>query len=206
MTAPSPEQLMARPLVIMALEMESDGLIETLGWPVVYAGVGKLNAAYGLMKALREHQPSLVINAGSAGSHTRLTGETLAAHRFVQRDMDATGLGFALGETPFDTLDMTITHAPIFSGLTRSDGKVLPDGICASGDSFLQGEPPLPCDLIDMEAYALARLCKLEDVPFGCLKYVTDGADHTAHEDWQVNVKRAAEALTDALQRWRDNA
>lgn len=186
-----PADLWARPLIVMALEVESGGQLETLGWPVAYVGVGKLNAAYGLMKALATHTPSLVINAGSAGSPSYQTGETVAAHRFVQRDMDATGLGFVHGETPFDALETMLVHPPVFTSLS--------DGVCGSGDSFLQGPPPMPCEIIDMEAYAFARICALESVPFACLKYITDGADHAAHDDWNVNVKRAADALTSTL-------
>jgi adenosylhomocysteine nucleosidase len=43
-----------------------------------------------------------------------------------------------------------------------------------------------------MEAYALAKACRLGGAPFACVKYVTDGADDTAASDWQSNVHKAA--------------
>jgi adenosylhomocysteine nucleosidase len=44
-----------------------------------------------------------------------------------------------------------------------------------------------------MEAYALARVCALEGTQFACVKYLTDGADHTAADDWRRNVHKAAD-------------
>jgi nucleoside phosphorylase len=43
-----------------------------------------------------------------------------------------------------------------------------------------------------MEAYALAKACRIEAIPFGCAKYVTDGADAHAARHWQENVAGAA--------------
>ena len=39
-----------------------------------------------------------------------------------------------------------------------------------------------------MEAYALAKVCYMRDVPFISFKYITDGADEQAHEDWEANL------------------
>lgn len=170
------------PLVFMALERESGGLVEQAGAHVVYTGVGKVNAAYALMKYITANpgEIPLVINMGTAGSGTFDTGTVVAARQFVQRDMDVTGLGFKHGETPFERHPLLIEFAPVFDGL--------PHGICGSGDSFLQGAPPIECDIIDMEAYALAKICYLQSLPFACVKYITDGADKTAHLDWQANT------------------
>jgi adenosylhomocysteine nucleosidase len=39
-----------------------------------------------------------------------------------------------------------------------------------------------------MEAYALAKVCYLYDVPFISFKYISDGADEGANNDWEENV------------------
>ena len=101
--------------------------------------------------------------------------------------MDASAIGFAPGETPFDKGGVMLSFAPMFSQL--------PQGVCGSGDSFLQSASPLPCDMADMEAYALAKVCALESLPFACVKYITDGADESAANDWQTNLRHAAEAF-----------
>ncbi len=40
-------------LIVMALEAESDGVFEAAGIPVLYCGVGKINAAIALTRELR---------------------------------------------------------------------------------------------------------------------------------------------------------
>ncbi len=178
----------------MALESEGQGKLESLGFEVLYCGVGKVNAAYQLTRRLHGVKNfSYVLNMGSAGSPTFNQGTLVAADRFVQRDMDVTGLGFDHGVTPFETTPPMLEFPRHYAHL--------PHGICGSGDSFLQGAPPIPCDIIDMEAYALAKICAHEKMPFACVKYITDGADHKAANDWQTNLALAAEAFAYLLKK-----
>ena len=177
-------------LVVMALPIESQGVFEREGVPVLYTGVGKINAAWSLTRKLGEYWRSnepmpFVINFGTAGSRRLPTHTLVACHAFLQHDMDVTGLGFARGTTPFDPGPPRIEGESVFTDL--------PQAICASGDSFQTGECALPCDIVDMEAYALAKVCWLEHTKFACVKYVTDGADHASASDWQANLHRAAD-------------
>src|SRR6478752_2407079 len=180
------------PLVVIALELEGQGLFEQAEVGVLYTGLGKVNAAVSLarrLSALRAEGalPNLVVNFGTAGSRTFATGSVIACRKFVQRDMDVTGLGFALGETPFETLPAMLTFPATF--------QELPEGVCGTGDRFETGAAGLACDVIDMEAYALAKACLAEGVPFACAKYISDGADHTAADDWQASLPKAAAAF-----------
>src|SRR6185437_1203834 len=115
------------------------------------------------------------------------TGELVACRRFVQRDMDVSALGFALGHTPFEEVPAELQFPPTFAHL--------PQGLCGSGDSFETGAARLHCEVIDMEAYAFAKVCYLEGAAFGCAKFITDGADHAAPQDWESNLKHAANAF-----------
>jgi adenosylhomocysteine nucleosidase len=180
------------PLVVIALELEGQGLFEQAALSVLYTGLGKVNAALSLARRLaslraQEALPKMVVNFGTAGSRTFATGSVIACRKFVQRDMDVTGLGFSLGETPFETLPPTLSFPAVFNGL--------PEGICGTGDRFETGAGGLACDVIDMEAYALAKACLAEGVPFACAKYISDGADHTAANDWQASLPAAAAAF-----------
>lgn len=120
----------------MALESEGQGKLESLGFEVLYCGIGKVNATYHLTKRLAKNPDSItqVINLGSAGSHTFPTGKLVAADRFVQRDMDLTGLSFEHGTTPFEDIPPMLQFSRSFDHLEH--------GICGTGDSFLQGTPP----------------------------------------------------------------
>ena len=179
-------------LVVMALEIEAQGVFERAGVPVLYTGLGKVNAALSLMRALRDYRQAgqalpLVLNFGSAGSHRLETGTLVACQSFVQRDMDVSGLGFALGVTPFEDIPAQLDFPAVF--------EELPAALCGSGDCFQMGVAKLHCEVIDMEAYALAKVCRLEGARFGCAKFVTDGADGAAASDWQRNLPRAAAAF-----------
>jgi adenosylhomocysteine nucleosidase len=176
-------------LVVMALAAESDGVFEEAKVPVLYCGVGKVNAAIALTRELRRYvhggEPlPLVLNFGTAGSRVHGTGALLACHEFIQRDMDVRGLGFALGVTPFDAAPLSLKFEPVFTNLISA--------VCGSGDSFATVESDVPCAALDMEAYALAKVCWLEGANFACVKYISDGADHAAAADWQNNVHKAA--------------
>jgi adenosylhomocysteine nucleosidase len=178
------------PLVVMALRAESQGVFEAAGVPVVYCGVGKVNAAIALTRELARYALDggtmpLVLNFGSAGSRRHAAGTVVGCHEFVQRDMDVSGLGFALGVTPFDDAPSCLRFEPVF--------KHLPTAVCGTGDSFATGDVGVDCAVVDMEAYALAKACWRERAAFACAKYVSDGADHTAADDWQSNVHRAAD-------------
>ena len=177
-------------LVVIALRVESSGVFEAAGVPVLYCGVGKVNAAIALTKELSRYvhqgeEMPLVVNFGSAGSRCFAPGTLVACQEFVQRDMDVSGLGFALGVTPYDEAPSSLLYDPVFTDL--------PAAVCGSGDSFATADIEVDCTVIDMEAYALAKVCWHENARFACVKYVTDGADHTAADDWQRNVHVAAE-------------
>jgi adenosylhomocysteine nucleosidase len=176
--------------VVIALKSESAGIFEAAGIPVVHCGVGKLNAAIALTRELARYvqlgQPlPMVVNFGSVGSHRHPTGLLVECHEFVQRDMDARGLGFALGVTPFDDGPPSMVFDRTFHEL--------PTAVCGSGDSCATTVAELECAVVDMEAYALAKVCRIHGAQFACAKYVTDGVDYDSATDWQDNVHKAAD-------------
>ena len=50
-------------------------------------------------------------------------------------------------------------------------------------------------DAVDMEAYAIAKVCKLENIEFKCFKFISDNADENANNDWKANLKLGASAF-----------
>jgi adenosylhomocysteine nucleosidase len=175
---------------VIALRAESDGVFEAAGIPVLYCGVGKVNAAVALASALARYEllalaPPLVVNFGSAGSRLHAPGTVVECHEFVQRDMDVRKLGFALGVTPYDEGPATLCFERRFAHL--------PAAVCGSGDSFATAASEMACGVVDMEAFALAKACWQRKAHFACAKYVSDAADQAAPHDWQRNVHRAAD-------------
>ncbi|HEX4243291.1 MAG TPA: 5'-nucleosidase [Steroidobacteraceae bacterium] len=178
------------PLVVIALHGEAAGAFEAAGVPVLYCGVGKVNAAIALTRelarcALDGRPMPLVLNFGSAGSRNHPPGSLVSCHEFVQRDMDVSGLGFERGTTPFDPAPATLSFEPVF--------RDLPAAVCASGDSFATGAMEVASGVVDMEGYALAKACWVHGASFACAKFVSDGADHGAAQDWKRNMHKAAQ-------------
>ena len=184
---------MSKPLLVLALPQENaNNRLDSLNLEILYTGVGKVNATLALMRRLAQGAvPSLIINAGSAGSHTLPAGHVVAARQFHQRDMDATAMGFALGETPFESTIL------LDNGLAVP---TIPNATCYTGDSFVtSAHPQLTLEVIDMEAYALAKVCDQLGHRFVCLKFITDGADGQAASDWASSVVMAADQLAEAI-------
>ena len=151
----------------------------------MYTGVGKINAAMTTANVIREFAPDSIINFGSAGALRDDLKGLYEVTVFKQRDMDATSLGFALGETPYDDIE-TISFS--CKGLS-----------CGSGDSFVDSMPDLNTDLVDMEAYAIAKVCKVMNTDFSCFKYISDNANENAANDWTSNFRNGAKAFSSMI-------
>ena len=173
--------------LIMALPMESQGLFEKESIVVHYCGIGKVNAAFAATDVIHKTKCKVLINLGTAGSGTFKTHDLVECKSFVQRDMDISPLGFKVGETPMDEVPGEISFQTYFPELSQ--------GICGPGDSFETGRPKVECDLVDMEAYSIAKVCRKMNIEFVALKYITDGADHNAHNDWAANLVPGAAKL-----------
>ena len=149
---------------------------------LMYTGVGKVNAAWRTAQGLALYAPDMVINFGTAGSVRSDLSGLIEVGVARQRDMDVRPLGVALGETPFEDDSLQIKFAP-------------PALSCATGDSFVATAPELACDLVDMELYAIAKVCRAAGVPLRSFKYISDKADGAAPQDWRAALRHAASAF-----------
>lgn len=181
--------------LIMALEMESQGVFESNGFRPLYCGIGKVNAAYGAMKAIQAGA-EVILNLGTAGSHQIKTHEIVHVSSFVQRDFDLTPLGLPFGHIPMDPFPTKLEIQTL-----QSASKA----ICGTGDVFEVGPPKVECDLVDMEGYALAKVCAIEKKPLYAIKYITDGSDENAHNDWKENLQRSSIKLFESFQEFLQN-
>tara|TARA_Y100001938_G_scaffold60141_1_gene83852 strand:- start:1221 stop:1778 length:558 start_codon:yes stop_codon:yes gene_type:complete len=169
---------MNRILVVSALKQETQNQLVDYEGCVIYTGVGKINATYKLTNILTKvygkDRFDLVINYGTAASkvHKGLVDCT----SFIQRDMNAEPLGFKKGETPFDNEPSMID----FSHIKNPIGKNL---TCYTGDSFATDLTPYD-DVVDMEAYALAKTCRNFGIDFVSYKYISDDGNA---DDWEKN-------------------
>ncbi|WP_415304439.1 5'-methylthioadenosine nucleosidase [Candidatus Pelagibacter sp. Uisw_090] len=159
---------------------------ETVGLDYFYhIGVGKINATYHTLRLINIHKPKIIINYGTAGAiNTELKG-IVECTKLYQRDMDVRGLDFRLGETPFDDIKEIIISENGYS--------------CGTGDSFVNKMIDMKVDVVDMEAYAIAKVCKLEKIEFRCFKYISDNANENANADWNENLAAGANAFSELI-------
>ena len=162
-------------MIIILVAVEEELSVKDLPeFQIYYTGVGKINASIKTLEIIRDFSPTQVINYGTAGTLNKKLKGLVEVTQFFQRDMDATPLGFKIGQTPFDEIEEINFGS---SGCS-----------CGTGDSFVTQTPKLKTDLMDMEAYAIAKICYLKDIKFKCFKYISDNADEGANKDWIKNV------------------
>lgn len=176
-------------LFVFALEAEAAE--EFTDCNSLITGIGKVNATYALTRQLAKEKPKLIINLGSAGSSTFSKGDIVCCSQFIQRDMDVCGLGFQLYETPLSGVDPLLQYGLQIEGL--------PHGVCGTGDNFEMSHTAKDYNVVDMEAYPLALIAMQENIPFLCLKYISDGANGDAADDWNELVHKAAVAFRKLL-------
>ena len=157
---------------------------------IEYVGVGKVNAVFNTLKAIKKHSPQQIINFGTAGTLDENIKGLVEVSSFFQRDMDASPLGFKVGQTPFEE-DIEITFGR--EGVT-----------CGTGDMFVTSTPTLKTDIVDMEAYGIAKVCKLKNIDFRCFKFISDNADNEAKDDWIDNVSLGAKLFIERIGSLKD--
>ena len=172
------------PIILVALENELPQNILP-DKHIEYTGVGKINAAIKALEVIQKFNPDIIVNYGTAGSLKNNINGLHEVSIFKQRDMDATALGFSIGETPFENIS-SITFGR--EGLS-----------CGTGDSFVTEQPKIKTDLVDMEAYAIAKVCLLNNKEFRCFKFVSDNANETAGIDWETNIENGRIAFRNKM-------
>ena len=170
------------PLYVVALKEEvNTEFIDK--FDVLITGVGKVNAAYELTRYLAENKKmyNLVINFGTAGSNYLDPGTFVDCTRFYEKDMDCLPLGFEPFQTPFEKeIIIDFSLESIFNPLNKNLS-------CYTGDKFVTEDLDYQ-GIFDMEAYALAKVCKSFQLPFISFKYISDGANSDSSEDWTENI------------------
>lgn len=173
-------------LIVIALKSESQNLFEQHGVTPFYCGLGQVKAAYNLTHLLTktpaDKMPSCIVNLGTAGSFHLKQEALVEVKSFVQRNHF-----LPLNKNKIDLI--TVTD--------------LPKVVCGTGDTIEKQNTKsvLKYDVMDMEGYALAYVCKQFQIPFISLKFISDNSDENTVNHWKANLKQAAEKLYLAYQK-----
>ena len=175
-----------RDLILLALPEEAPNLAKKYK-NVCTVGVGKVNSAINATWLITLFKADRVINLGTAGAITVGPG----IHRInevVQHDVNLTPLGLEPGQQLNDPLSWM--HL-------GGEGKS-----CASGDLFVT-EPHklrIACDIVEMEAYSIARAAKTAGIEVEIWKYITDNADADSSKTWQDKVAEGEQHYLQVLE------
>lgn len=196
-------------LFVMATTHEYGPALQKRITPLI-TGVGPVEAAIGLTKALaalnaESNLPRLVVALGSAGSATLDHAGLYQAHSVSYRDIDASPLGFERGRTPFLDLPAVVSISARLPGM--------PQASLSTGGNIVTGAvyDSIDADMVDMETFALLRVCQGYDVPLLSIRGISDGRSEVSKlSDWtdylHIIDERLALAVDDVLRALNDGA
>ena len=165
-------------------------------------GVGKVNAAMATQLFIDLYHPDLMMNVGVAGSFEDLPiGTLVLPDRFMQHDMDTSGIGDPVGLiSTVNRMDFPTARQDEARAALDGMGIAYRVGSVATGDWFATDTPrahwiadtfhPLLCD---MEGCADAQVCLRNGVPFMSVKSVSDCLFE--HHDFVFNFPTAMRDL-----------
>ena len=174
---------------IVALPAEMPRELWPFEEPLIYSGVGKINAAFTTTQVIQDYKPDLIINFGTAGSLKDSIGGLVEVNKVVQRDFNAEPLA-PRGSVPFDEFPNEL-----FSGF----GNV----VCGTGDTFVRTKESWlksnGVDLVDMELFAIAKVCEHLITPWRSFKFITDYVNTSSETDWEVNLIQAPNSFIEVI-------
>jgi len=177
-------------VIVVALETELDRRNLPSHIPVVYSGVGKVNAAIATFKAIKEFSPDFIIKFGTVGKiNPNLTG-LIPIGSVVQRDMNAEPLA-PRGVVPFS--DKPNKYVSGMEGY-----------VCGTGDSFVTAQDEWliqnGVDVVDMELFAIASVAYDHNINWFAYGYISDAANDSSGQAWSKNVNDGERLFIEKLQ------
>ena len=174
-------------LIVSALKEEVESL--SGDFEIILTGIGKVNAAINLQTELfalksQNKLPDVVVNYGTAGkaSDRVEVGMVYEIGNFLQRDMVITELGIEKYQTSFEQTSL----------IKNKRGSL----VCGTGDNFWSSNETSDFDVVDMEAYALALVCKRINIPFRCFKFISDSGNI---KEWEQNVNKGTKSFESTI-------
>lgn len=176
-------------IVIAALESEIKAHSLPHHIPIVYSGIGKINAAIATFQAIQRYQPQLIINFGTVGKINPTLSGLVTINKVIQRDISAEPLAprgiVPLSSKPNEFIVNTAGY------------------VCGTGDSFVtQHDPWLidqGVDVVDMELFAIAAISFEHNVKWISYKYISDAANEDSAHEWSSKVHHGEDLFLEQL-------
>lgn len=167
--------------ILFATEMEAKPLLERGrpdGTVIVISGMGMTAAREATEKLIREEGCTTVINAGVCGAlNNRLERGGVYRVSMVSTENLKTAVNVGIG---FGLKKLVTVEEPVFQPERKRE-------LSKYGD------------LVDMEGYAVARVCAENNVPCVLIKGVTDFGDLNGKKDIQKHIDPVSETVAEAV-------
>lgn len=180
------------------------GKISGVDTIVAVAGVGKVNAAVCAQTMILKYSPDVIINVGVAGGLDPDfgIGDIAVAQAVVEHDMDTSPIGDDIGFiSGINKVQMECDDkiANLMEQAAKSIGLNVKRGIIASGDQFISKQSErdkiignFGAIAAEMEGASIGHVCTMNNVPFGVLRAISDGANSDSVMDYPTFAKMAA--------------
>lgn len=172
---------------------------------VATAGVGKVNAAVCAQTMILTYKPDAIINIGVAGGLSKelSVGDIAVAKSVVEHDMDTT----AVGDEPGLISGLNVVNINCDDKISNAMMKIISrihsikavQGVIASGDQFISSEKgrnriitQFNAIAAEMEGASIGHVCAMNNVRFGVMRAISDGADTDSVVDYPTFAKMAA--------------
>ena len=184
---------------------------------LVKCGVGKVNSARVTQLLIDKYNVSQIINIGSAGAikDNIEYGDIIIGKELVQHDFDITAFGHEkgyitdIGKTFYSEEKLIKKAYNVMKNICDKKYNVHIGNI-ASGDIFITNMQTskslvkeFNSDCVEMEGAAIAQVCYLENIPFICIRSISDtpNGNNNIEFDKYIHMasKRCAEFITEFL-------
>ena len=173
---------------------------------VVQSGIGKVNAAACAQILINHFGVTHVMNTGVAGSlNAKIDiGDIVVSTDAMYHDVDATVFGYAKGEVPQVGTASFVADEMLRRAAVEAVKEAAPDihvfeGRVVSGDQFISSREvknnirdTFQGDCTEMEGAAIAQVAYINEVPFVIIRAISDKADDSGQEAYDVFEKKAA--------------
>ncbi|MCH5212361.1 MAG: 5'-methylthioadenosine/adenosylhomocysteine nucleosidase [Oscillospiraceae bacterium] len=172
---------------------------------VAEAGVGKVNAAVTAQTMILRYNTDIVINIGVAGGLDKSLsiGDVVIADRVAEHDMDTTPLGDEPGFITGINRVYMECDPEIMQLLERCTEKIgihTITGTIVSGDQFICRDDQrekltgiFNAAAAEMEGASIGHVCTMNNVRFGVLRAISDGANSDSEMDFPTFCQMAAD-------------
>ncbi|MFA6196373.1 MAG: 5'-methylthioadenosine/adenosylhomocysteine nucleosidase [Sulfurimonas sp.] len=170
---------------------------------IAYSKIGKVFSTLTATTMIEHFGAEMLLFSGVAGaiSPSLKVGDLIVATKLSQHDLDITAFGHPFGFVPEGSVFIEADKSMIEMSkeVARDMGKIIQEGIIATGDQFVANEErknwigsTFGADALEMEGGSVAVVCDALNVPFFILRAISDAADMDASFSFDAFLETSA--------------